>query len=123
MKDFNTCIASENFPAVSARVDLIKPIANIAPILARTRILVKEPLPNTYPLSQPTRSKYRKRLDSVQEKEIRGQPASIKNARCAHRHYTPSPPLTQRLARRQSPSSSTPNGGVNPVKSPFTFAS
>src|SRR5208283_425014 len=47
MKDFNICIASENLPAVSARVDLIKPIAIIAPILANTRILVKEPLPHT----------------------------------------------------------------------------
>jgi hypothetical protein len=45
MKDFNIGIAPENFPAVSARVDLIKPIADIAPIVARTRILVKEPLP------------------------------------------------------------------------------
>jgi hypothetical protein len=57
MKDFNLCIASENFPAVSARADLIKPIANITPILTRTRILVKEPLPNTYPLGQ--ESEYR----------------------------------------------------------------
>jgi hypothetical protein len=47
MKDLNICITSENVPAVSARVDLIKPIATIAPILANTRSLVKELLPNT----------------------------------------------------------------------------